>query len=131
MLGVPDGAIREKVGRPMMGSRYWRLGIGVALAGALLLPAGVRAQNAPLAYVSNEGSGTVTIIDTATDQVVGTLTVGPGPRGIQVSPDGKRVYVAVSDLARTVETDADAIVDEMISRTLAVPPRFDEPVRGA
>src|SRR5690606_28846858 len=95
----------------MKRSHNWRLWIGLALAGMLPPPASARAQDAPLAYVSNERSGTITIINTATDEVVGTIAVGPGPRGIQVNPVANRVYVALSDLARTVETDADAIAE--------------------
>jgi YVTN family beta-propeller protein len=53
-------------------------------------------SGAPLAYVSNEGSGDVTVIDTGTDSVVATIHVGKRPRGIRVSPDGQAVYVALS-----------------------------------
>lgn len=47
-------------------------------------------------YVSNERAGTVQVIDTATDRVVGTAKTGNRPRGMAVSPDGKRLYVAMS-----------------------------------
>jgi YVTN family beta-propeller protein len=47
-------------------------------------------------WVSNERSGDVTVIDGADFKVVGTFPVGKRPRGIHVSPDGKRVYVALS-----------------------------------
>jgi YVTN family beta-propeller protein len=47
-------------------------------------------------YVTNEKSGDVTVIDGASNSVVGTIAVGKRPRGIHVSPDGKSVYVAVS-----------------------------------
>src|SRR5205814_1157667 len=36
----------------------------------------------PLAYVPNEGSGTISIIDTAGDTVVGEMQTGGRPRGI-------------------------------------------------
>ncbi|MEW6272990.1 MAG: PQQ-dependent catabolism-associated beta-propeller protein [Thermodesulfobacteriota bacterium] len=52
---------------------------------------------APLAYVSNERDGTITVIDTASDAVVRTIPVGGRPRGIRTSPDGKAVYVALSN----------------------------------
>ncbi|HEU4433566.1 MAG TPA: cytochrome c oxidase assembly protein, partial [Pyrinomonadaceae bacterium] len=55
-----------------------------------------RAPSGPLAYVSNERDGTVTVIDTNTDRVVSTIHVGARPRGIRASPDGKRIYVAIS-----------------------------------
>jgi PQQ-dependent catabolism-associated beta-propeller protein len=50
----------------------------------------------PLAYVSNERDGTITVIDTGTDSVVDTIKVGGRARGIRISPDGRWVYVALS-----------------------------------
>jgi PQQ-dependent catabolism-associated beta-propeller protein len=47
-------------------------------------------------YVSNERAGTVQIVDTATDRVIAARTIGDRPRGLALSPDGKRLYVAVS-----------------------------------
>jgi YVTN family beta-propeller protein len=56
------------------------------------------AAAAPFAYVTNGGSifsnGTVSVIDTATNTVVATVTVGGFPAGVAVTPDGKLVYVA-------------------------------------
>ena len=45
-------------------------------------------RTAPLAYVPNEGSGTISIIDTASDTVVGEITTGGKPRGLALSRDG-------------------------------------------
>src|SRR5256714_14282399 len=50
----------------------------------------------PLAYVTNERDGTITVIDTATDRVVSTFNVGGRLRGVRVGSDGARVYVAAS-----------------------------------
>src|SRR4051794_28989504 len=66
-------------------------------------PAG-EAANAPaassggglLAYVTNEDSQDLTIIDTRTDSAVATIPVGTRPRGVRVSPDGRMVFVALS-----------------------------------
>jgi YVTN family beta-propeller protein len=44
-------------------------------------------------YVGNERSGMVSVIDTATNQVLRTIPVGNSPAGIAVSPAGARVYV--------------------------------------
>jgi YVTN family beta-propeller protein len=52
------------------------------------------AEAAPLAYVTNTGSNTVSVIDTATNSVVATVAVGLIPRGVAVTPDGKHTYVA-------------------------------------
>ena len=46
--------------------------------------------------MSNEIDGTVSVIDTATHQVLQSIAVGKRPRGIRSSPDGKTVYVALS-----------------------------------
>ncbi|HEX6086314.1 MAG TPA: cytochrome D1 domain-containing protein [Thermoanaerobaculia bacterium] len=60
-------------------------------------------MNLPLAlilaaqlYVTNERDGTIQIIDTSTDQIKATAKIGNRPRGMALSPDGKRLYVAVS-----------------------------------
>ncbi|WP_426211925.1 hypothetical protein [Massilia sp. TWP1-3-3] len=47
----------------------------------------------PLAYVPNEKSGTVSVIDTATDAVVRELAAGKRPRGIAADPAGKTLFV--------------------------------------
>ena len=52
------------------------------------------APAAPFAYVPNEKSGTISIIDIATDTVTGVIPAGKRPRGIAISPDGKFIYVS-------------------------------------
>jgi YVTN family beta-propeller protein len=47
-------------------------------------------------YVTNEGSGDVTVIDGRSNGVVKTLPLGKRPRGIAASADGKRLFVALS-----------------------------------
>jgi YVTN family beta-propeller protein len=47
-------------------------------------------------YVTNETSGDLTVIDAGTQAVIATAPLGKRPRGIQVSPDGKSLYVALS-----------------------------------
>ncbi len=46
--------------------------------------------------VSNERDGTVTVIDGRTRALVSTIRLGKRPRGIQGSPDGRWLYVAMS-----------------------------------
>ena len=53
-----------------------------------------------LVFVSNERSGDVTVIDGATDSVIGTFPVGKRPRGIHATPDGQRVFVTLSGSPR-------------------------------
>ena len=64
-----------------------------SLVASLALCAGA-AQAAPFAYVPNEKSGTISVIDTATDTVAGEIPAGKRPRGLAVSPDGKFIYVS-------------------------------------
>jgi YVTN family beta-propeller protein len=47
-------------------------------------------------YVTNESSGDLTIIDAATLTPTATIKLGKRPRGIAASPDGSRLYVALS-----------------------------------
>jgi len=71
--------------------RLWRVGLlsGLALTAA---PA-----HAFIAYVSNEKSNTVSVIDTESWTVTKTIKVGQRPRGIDFTRDGKFVMVAVGD----------------------------------
>src|SRR5215467_12431897 len=47
-------------------------------------------------YVTNETSGDLSVIDASTLKVVTTIPLGKRPRGIVASPDGARLYVALS-----------------------------------
>jgi PQQ-dependent catabolism-associated beta-propeller protein len=66
------------------------LGLGLSL-----LAAGQ--ADAFMAYVSNEKSNTVSVIDTSKWAVVRTIKVGQRPRGIEITKDEKFVLVAVGD----------------------------------
>ena len=44
-------------------------------------------------YVADEGADTVSVIDAASFKKVGSIPVGQGPHNVQVSPDGKWVWV--------------------------------------
>ena len=47
----------------------------------------------PFAYISNSGSNTVSVIDTATNTVTANVAVGAEPTGVAVNAFGTRVYV--------------------------------------
>jgi YVTN family beta-propeller protein len=47
-------------------------------------------------YLTNEASGDLSIIDSATMEVVSTVPLRNRPRGVHASPDGERIYVALS-----------------------------------
>ena len=67
------------------------------------------------AYVSNEGSGEISVIDVESDSVIGTIDVGTRPRGVRVTPDGRRVYVALSGSPRCPPTMPDAECAKLVS----------------
>ena len=76
-----------------------------AFAFALALPWAACA--APFAYVPNEGSGTLSVIDTATDKVVAEIAAGTKPRGTVVGVDGRRAYVSDQPNNQLVMIDLD------------------------
>lgn len=59
-------------------------------------PAAIPTVNGPKAYISNETSGDMTIIDLTEMEAVATVKLGKRPRGIHASPDGQFVYIALS-----------------------------------
>jgi YVTN family beta-propeller protein len=52
------------------------------------------------AYVSNEDGESVTVIDTERGEAIATIEVGKRPRGLKLSSDGTKLYVAVSGLPK-------------------------------
>jgi YVTN family beta-propeller protein len=50
----------------------------------------------PHLFVTNERSGTLSVIHLGSRQVVATIPLGKRPRGIRVGPDGRTLYVALS-----------------------------------
>jgi YVTN family beta-propeller protein len=58
------------------------------------------AQAAERAYVSNEDSESVSVLDIQKDEVIATIPVGKRPRGLKLNRDGSLLYVAVSGLPK-------------------------------
>jgi YVTN family beta-propeller protein len=44
-------------------------------------------------YASSDGTSSVSVIDTRTDQVTASIDVGQTPHGLAITPDGSRVLV--------------------------------------
>ena len=99
-----------------------------------------------IAYVSNEDSHTVSVIDFDKGAAIATVEVGKRPRGLKLSHDGSKLYVAVSGtpkcapsvpdeecekLKRDLEADGIAVVDTRSHKVLGVlaagsdPEQFD------
>ena len=69
----------------------------------------------PKAYVGLFKDNAVAVLDTSTNQVLSTIPVPPGPHGLVVTPDGRKVYVS-SDGASTVsviDTATDRVVRQI------------------
>ena len=52
------------------------------------------------AYVSNEDGHTVSVVDTERAEVIATISVGKRPRGMKLTRDGSRLFVALSGLPK-------------------------------
>jgi YVTN family beta-propeller protein len=106
------------------------LAIGALLGGVLTVVTAAVPANAAggdgMAYVTNFGNGTVSVIDTASQTVVDTIAVGSGPQGIAVNASGTTAYVAnqTSDSVSVIDLGTDTV-----SATIALPagfvPNFD------
>ncbi len=54
------------------------------------------APNGRFAYVTRPGAGVITVLNTATDQVAGTIEIPQGPpQSVSFSPDSRTAYVSV------------------------------------
>ena len=65
----------------------------------------------PVAYVLNRDGDDISVIDLATNSVIGpTIPVGDSPLGMAISPDGSRVYVAGGGAVWVIDTTTRAAV---------------------
>ena len=72
----------------------------------------VLSPDGSLAYVTNDDTNNVSVIDTATNTVVATVPVGKIPVGVGISPDGSLVYAANSNgTVSVIDTTTDTVVD--------------------
>jgi YVTN family beta-propeller protein len=70
--------------------------------------------------VTNFASETVSVISTATNTVVGQLSVGPVPLGLAVSPDGKELWVANSGTTPAFNNGTVSVFDTATHRAIAL-----------
>jgi YVTN family beta-propeller protein len=94
--------------------------IGVKWSAQVVLPLaltclGSAALAAPLAYISNEGSASVSVVDVATDKVTTTFKAGTKPRGIALAAGGKELYI--SDQSSNSLLTIDAATGAVTRRT--------------
>lgn len=76
-------------------------------------------------YAANLGSGTTTVIDLKAGEVVKTLPTGEGTEGIDVSPDGKEVWVtARSGSVAIIDAENNEIIDSLPADGLPIRVKF-------
>src|SRR5207247_1958273 len=87
----------------------------VCLLGMALVAIPAHAQN--FAYVTNQGSSSVSVINTANNSVMATITLGAiefelCPTGIAITPDGTRAYVTneCSNSVSVIDTASNTVV---------------------
>lgn len=87
--------------------------LGLALAVSVGLPAEAFAQN-PNAYVTNNESNTVSVINATSHNLVATISGFNSPVGVAVTPDGTKAYVVNSQpnpgTVSVINTAANTIV---------------------
>jgi YVTN family beta-propeller protein len=94
-----------------------RLSLLLVLSILALAFSAAQALAAPKAYTLNYETDSVAVIDTQTNQVVGSpIEVGSGPYNIAVSPDGKTAYVAneSSEDISVIDTQTGIVVNSTI-----------------
>ena len=88
------------------------------------------------AYVANATGTTVSVINTSTNAVVKTITVGSNPFPVVVDPAGKNVYIGnqSSNSVSVISTSTNAVVGTIpvgrVSRWTRNQPQRKNPVRG-
>jgi YVTN family beta-propeller protein len=95
----------------MLSTRGVRRTIG-ALCALLLLGVAAPVAQAREAYVTNPAEDTVSVLDTTSGSVTGTIPVGGEPTSIAMIPDGRRAFVVnrTSNDVSVIETATDRVV---------------------
>jgi YVTN family beta-propeller protein len=79
--------------RPGENAMDLRISWSIATAAAALAGLSGSSQSLAFAYIANNISDTVSVIDTESNTVTATIPVGAAPLGVAVTPDGNSVYV--------------------------------------
>ena len=75
----------------------------------------------PFAYIANEESDNISVIDTATDKVMATISVGSNPVGVAINPNGTRIYVA------NAHSNDVSVIDTATNTVIATVPAGSSP----
>lgn len=96
-------------------------GAATAAVLAALLCTSVPGIAAPFAYITNQGSNDVSVIDTRRLEVIATLRVGKAPYGAALAHDGALLYVS------NQHDDSVSVVDADRLETVRTLPGFGYP----
>ncbi len=83
-----------------------------AVVGFVAIALGSAPSSAQMAYITNGGGNTVSMIDTATNTVRGTILVGASPLGVAATPDGSMAYITNTgdNTVSVIDTAANTVV---------------------
>jgi YVTN family beta-propeller protein len=98
------------------------VGSGLRCAVAALVACAALAHAAPFAYITNQGSHDVSVIDLATQTVVATVPVGRSPAGVVASSRAGKVFVSNPDSKNI------SVIDMRTQQVVATVPAGDGPV---
>jgi len=107
-----------------IGAQPWRFNVcALALVPIVVLAAATRTDAQTKAYVTHSGANLVTVIDTKTGTVTGTIPVGANPSAVVVSQDGRHAYVANggSSSISIIDTACDPTASECSPVTGEIP----------
>jgi YVTN family beta-propeller protein len=92
-----------------------------ALLFSAVMPPASQAKSVAQLYVANTDSGTVSVVNSATNTEVTQIPGGTSNREVDVTPDGTRAYVAIPN------TDEVAVIDTSTSGVVTTIPVGDSP----
>lgn len=123
---LPAGTHRCLLRERMLAAAFLIAGVGLAAADPWAIVATMPVESSPRgivvlpdgskAYVANQGSGSVSVLDTATLATRGSVAVGAGPHDPALSPDARRLYVLnlFSSSISVIDTATDAVTSTIV-----------------
>ncbi len=92
--------------------RYNTFAFILGIAALIFFPVSL-AHAAPILYIPNQLSNTVSVIDGSTYSMITTISVGQEPYGVGVSPDGKTVFITnlAGDTVSVISTDTNTVTN--------------------
>lgn len=107
----------------------WRLRLTALASVTAMAMGGLTVLNAPAAfaagdpllYTANRAANTVSVLDTVSNTVTGTIPVGNAPSGVSRNAAGTRVFVANSD------DNSVSVIDTSTAAVIATVPGFSNP----